>query len=304
MPKNFSVLYLGAAFLVAMLPLFAHAQITVEAFQTSEIAMPNQGTEYTLAPSFDVADGDFLVVGVTFEGDATSSMLSFDGMDVPLVTSSNNGGDQTAIFVLDGVSGSGPLMFTLNDVIGFPGFYAASLSGAAGVETFGAVNTVPGPGDFNVTVAGASAGSYVLGAYTDQLGAVQFTDVSGDLDPVHEFGGASGDIIGSAIGAVVTGFGNGSDLSATFTDTATPEQAQNSPAFQNRSNFSYVAIEAADDAGLVGDVNCDGVVDLLDVGPFVELLTQGGFSPKADINGDGEVTLLDIAPFVDLILGN
>ena len=52
---------------------------------------------------------------------------------------------------------------------------------------------------------------------------------------------------------------------------------------------------------LLGDVNCDGVVDLLDVAPFVDLLTNGEFSDKADINMDGVVDLLDVDPFVDLL---
>ena len=60
-----------------------------------------------------------------------------------------------------------------------------------------------------------------------------------------------------------------------------------------------------DDAGvLVGDVNCDGVVDLLDVAPFVDILTNGGFDVKADINEDGVVDLLDVSPFVDLLSGS
>jgi hypothetical protein len=54
---------------------------------------------------------------------------------------------------------------------------------------------------------------------------------------------------------------------------------------------------------LLGDVNCDGVVDLLDVAPFVAILTSGGFDPKADINQDGQVTLTDVAPFVALLTG-
>ena len=53
----------------------------------------------------------------------------------------------------------------------------------------------------------------------------------------------------------------------------------------------------------VGDVNCDGSIDLLDVAPFVDLLTMGGFDAKADINQDGEVNLLDVAPFIDLLAG-
>ena len=55
---------------------------------------------------------------------------------------------------------------------------------------------------------------------------------------------------------------------------------------------------------LVGDVNCDGEVNLLDVGPFVEAIGAGGpFDPKADINGDGVVNLLDVGPFVELLSG-
>lgn len=56
--------------------------------------------------------------------------------------------------------------------------------------------------------------------------------------------------------------------------------------------------------GILGDINCDGVVDLLDVGPFVDLLlSKGDFSPKADLDGDGAITLLDVGPFVDLLTG-
>ena len=54
---------------------------------------------------------------------------------------------------------------------------------------------------------------------------------------------------------------------------------------------------------LRGDVNRDGVVNLLDVQPFVELLTSGEFQLEADINLDGVVDLLDVAPFIDLLSG-
>ena len=55
---------------------------------------------------------------------------------------------------------------------------------------------------------------------------------------------------------------------------------------------------------LLGDVNCDGFVNLLDVSPFVDLITSSGFSLKADINQDGAVNLLDVTPFVELLTGN
>ena len=54
---------------------------------------------------------------------------------------------------------------------------------------------------------------------------------------------------------------------------------------------------------LTGDVNGDGVVDLLDVAPFVDVLVNGTHNPVADINGDGVVDLLDVGPFVELLSG-
>lgn len=58
-----------------------------------------------------------------------------------------------------------------------------------------------------------------------------------------------------------------------------------------------------DGGGILGDINCDGAVNLLDVAPFVALITDGGFNAKADINGDGLVNLLDVSPFVALLSG-
>ena len=65
----------------------------------------------------------------------------------------------------------------------------------------------------------------------------------------------------------------------------------------------FVCIEYEPTKFLLGDVNCDGVVNLLDVAPFVELVSMGGFSDKADINQDGVVNLLDVEPFVALLAG-
>ena len=53
---------------------------------------------------------------------------------------------------------------------------------------------------------------------------------------------------------------------------------------------------------ILGDVNCDGAINLLDVAPFVEAIT-GKYNFKADINQDGVVDLLDVQPFVDLLTG-
>jgi hypothetical protein len=53
----------------------------------------------------------------------------------------------------------------------------------------------------------------------------------------------------------------------------------------------------------LGDVNGDGIVDLLDVAPFVDAITNGLDICEADVNEDEAVDLLDVAPFVDILLG-
>ena len=55
---------------------------------------------------------------------------------------------------------------------------------------------------------------------------------------------------------------------------------------------------------LLGDVNCDDEVNLLDVAPFIAALNDGSFVDKADINSDGSVNLLHVAPFAALLSGN
>ena len=52
---------------------------------------------------------------------------------------------------------------------------------------------------------------------------------------------------------------------------------------------------------LLGDVDQDGNIDLLDVFPFVEILSENGFTLEADLNLDGAVDLNDVPFFVHAI---
>jgi len=55
---------------------------------------------------------------------------------------------------------------------------------------------------------------------------------------------------------------------------------------------------------LIGDVNRDDAANLLDIVPFVSLITTlpSPYQTEADLNRDGAVNLLDINPFVALIV--
>jgi hypothetical protein len=64
-------------------------------------------------------------------------------------------------------------------------------------------------------------------------------------------------------------------------------------------------------APVTGDVNCDGAVNLGDINPFVEALSDpegyqnaypNCWPSNADVNGDGSVNFGDINPFVDLLM--
>lgn len=52
---------------------------------------------------------------------------------------------------------------------------------------------------------------------------------------------------------------------------------------------------------LLGDVNLDGVVDFLDISPFIELLSSREFQAEADIDQDGVITFSDIAPLIAIL---
>ena len=58
------------------------------------------------------------------------------------------------------------------------------------------------------------------------------------------------------------------------------------------------------DRFLLGDRNNDGQISLLDIGAFVDSITNGMFQREGDINGDGVVDLLDVPGFVDLLINS
>ena len=51
-----------------------------------------------------------------------------------------------------------------------------------------------------------------------------------------------------------------------------------------------------------GDVNHDGVTDLMDVEPFVASVLAGSGNCEADVNQDGDVNGLDVQPFTDEVV--
>ena len=146
----------------------------------------------------------------------------------------------------------------------------------------------------NIELGGTIAGS--------QYDQVRFNDISlaGTLNviPVNNFQPTPGqlftimEIDGNRIGSL-NGLSQGA-VAATIGNT-------NLEIDYFGGDGNDVVLNAVSAGVLIGDVNLDGEVNLLDVGPFVQVLTNGGFQSEADINQDGSVDLLDVGPFVQLL---
>ena len=54
---------------------------------------------------------------------------------------------------------------------------------------------------------------------------------------------------------------------------------------------------------LLGDVDLNGVVNFLDISPFIGILSTGEFQAEADIDQNGVVNFLDISPFITVLAG-
>ncbi|MEM6499124.1 MAG: dockerin type I domain-containing protein, partial [Pseudomonadota bacterium] len=165
-----------------------------------------------------------------------------------------------------------------------------------------AVVTFDGDVDFGlgstlkVEIGGKSAGEFdrmeVAGSVEVLPGAdcmVSFVNgfqpqVGDEFEIITAGGSASGMFDNAGQGEVVGGIG-GVDLVIEYN--------------VNPNRIVLVAVEAP----ILGDINLDGSVDLLDVTPFVNLIATGNFQAEGDINLDGVVNLLDVGPFIAILNG-
>ena len=89
-----------------------------------------------------------------------------------------------------------------------------------------------------------------------------------------------------------------------ITDTIGGTSMTNTYEFShNGDRVTQLNITAASNSVILGDVNGDGVANLLDVDPFINLISSGTFQAEADTNGDGTVNLLDVDSFVAILSG-
>ena len=67
------------------------------------------------------------------------------------------------------------------------------------------------------------------------------------------------------------------------------------------NDFTVTVPDGDEPMVLRGDVNVDGLVNFLDIAPFISRLSGGEPQAEADVNEDGVVNFLDIAPFIQAL---
>lgn len=185
---------------------------------------------------------------------------------------------------------------------------AGEIDGGGNVLFLGAVTPGPGPQvvDYDVQVALRPNSDLKIEIGGTQLGQYDRLNVGGDLT-------LSG---GELSVAVINGFVPEPGDSFVIADVdgnidGTFGGLPSNSIFTSDDGFEFeivydtdsdqVVLIAQEPAILLGDVNMDGIVNLLDVAPFVAAITTGTFVAEADINQDGNVDLLDVAPMVDIL---
>ena len=56
------------------------------------------------------------------------------------------------------------------------------------------------------------------------------------------------------------------------------------------------------DEALLGDVNDDGTVNILDIVQLTNMILSNDYQDSADLNGDGNLNILDIVQLINIIL--
>ena len=189
----------------------------------------------------------------------------------------------------------------------FFGSYNGGNSGSGTVEIFGDLRPGNSPAAVSfggdLLIGGSSTteieiGGLIAGDEYDQLNVAGDLTLTGSLnvvfldsfvtEPGQQFtiaqvgGGLTGTFAGLPEGTLVPG----TDLTITYAG----------------GDGNDIVLFTEDDI-LLGDVNLDGVINMLDIDPFIDRLGTGTYQAEADCNQDGVVNLLDVEPFIAILAG-
>ena len=191
--------------------------------------------------------------------------------------------------------GSGPIVSggVLNLSGGILGTSELSIRNGAVVNQTG--------GDLGVNTDVEDGG--VLNISGGTFGAGQFTSADLDVDSggTVNFIGTAFAIDGTPINLVEgtpTMITDRGVLTGILADGQTIEFNLNTAAPDSFAAGSTISVALPATTVLLGDVNLDGMVNFLDISPFIIRLSNQEVQAEADVNQDGAVSFLDISPFI------
>ncbi len=202
--------------------------------------------------------------------------------------------------------------YNVNDECNVCGGDGSSCSGSV-ILSFSSIDGSAGTAEIYMQNDVAIAGMQFV--INDSPNYLNLIDVSGGTAENYNFTLSSSED-GTILGFTLTGTnipaGSGDLLVATFDNNNTDQifdLCLSDPVFSD-TNANGVSVTLGDcvemdfSSSLLGDINDDGVINVLDVVVLVNIvLGIEDFNPAGDMNNDGLINVLDVVILVNLILG-
>ena len=252
---------------------------------TSDTDISNLGGPIHLAADFNPPeafnpDGDLLFIQGDFDGVINGIQFTGTGTDqsVTGLLTTNFLRVENASTFLDGGQGQ---------------FYRGVPTGDVDLDNLLDSHTFRTATSFGlITIEGLSIGT----DYQVQLIAIA-DGRSFATNSIMRVGDGTGQIVGPTLARHLY-----QTVTGRFTAGLTSQSILIEPITGGGTGLSGIVVQAVPEIEfLLGDCNQDGVVNFLDIAPFVAILSAGDFLGQADVNEDGAVNFFDITPFIVLL---